>query len=251
MFRALSLSTNRRPSDGSRARLAALLGALIATVALTTACSSPGVAPPLPTSEAYTVGPPDQLTVSVLPEPEILREVVVRPDGMISVDLIGDIPAAGRSTSEIAADIEKRIGRYKRDARVTVALKRALSSQVTVLGEVTRSATFPLARETRLSEAIGMVGGPSFFGARSRIRVIRPQGGEGATVYRVTLKAIQNGDLSTNMMLQGGDIVYVPPTRIAVVGYAVQALLFPIQQLIGFGARVTTTVFTGGVGAGM
>ncbi len=222
---------------------------LVALVALATACTSPGVAPPLPSSEAYTVGPPDQLTVSILPEPEILREVVVRPDGMISVDLIGDIPAAGRSTSEIAADIETRIGRYKRDALVTVALKRALSSQITVLGEVTRSATFPLSRETRVTEAIGLVGGPSFFGARSRIRVIRHQG-ESATVYRVNLKAIQNGDLSTNMMLQGGDIVYVPPTRIAVVGYGIQSLLFPIQQLIGFGARVTTTVFTGGVGAG-
>ncbi len=242
-------SKNREASDGLRGRSAALLALLIAPLAFAIACSSPGVAPPLPTSQAYTVGPPDQLTVSILPEPEILREVVVRPDGMISVDLIGDIPAAGRSTTEIAADIEKRIGRYKRDARVTVALKRALSSQVTVLGEVTRNATFPISRETRLSEAIGLVGGPSFFAARTRVRVIRHQG-ESATVYRVNLKDIQNGDLSTNMMLQGGDIVYLPPTRMAVVGYAIQSLLFPIQQLIGFGSRVTTTVFTGGVGAG-
>lgn len=240
---------NRGASDGLSGRSVALLALLIAPLAFATACSSPGVAPPLPTSRAYTVGPPDQLSVSILPEPEILREVVVRPDGMISVELIGDIPAAGRSTSEIAADIEKRIGRYKRDARVTVALKRALSSQVTVLGEVTRNATFPISRETRLTEALGMVGGPSFFAARTRVRVIRHQG-ESATVYRVNLKDIQKGDLSTNMMLQGGDIVYLPPTRMAVVGYAIQSLLFPIQQLIGFGSRVTTTVFTGGVGAG-
>jgi polysaccharide export outer membrane protein len=242
-------SNHREASNGPRGRFVALLALLIAPLAFASACSSPGVAPPLPTSQAYTVGPPDQLTVSILPEPEILREVVVRPDGMISVELIGDIPAAGRSTSEIAADIEKRIGRYKRDARVTVALKRALSSQVTVLGEVTRNATFPISRETRLTEALGMVGGPSFFAARTRVRVIRHQG-ESATVYRVNLKDIQKGDLSTNMMLQGGDIVYLPPTRMAVVGYAIQSLLFPIQQLIGFGSRVTTTVFTGGVGAG-
>ncbi len=248
MLRALNRSRNRLESDGLRRRSAALL-TLLAALALATACTSPGVPPPLPSSQAYTVGPPDQLTISILPEPEIMREVVVRPDGMISVDLIGDIPAAGRTTSEIAADIEKRIGRYKRDARVTVALKTALSSQVTVLGEVTRSATFPLSRETRVTEAIGLVGGPSFFGARSRIRVIRHQG-ETAAVYRVNLKDIQNGDLSTNMMLQGGDIVYVPPTMIATIGYGIQSLLFPIQQLIGFGARVTTTVFTGGVGAG-
>ena len=134
-----------------------LLALLVAPLAV--ACTTPGVAPPMASSQPYTVGPPDELRVSVLPEPEIQREVIVRPDGMISVDLIGDIPAAGRTTSEIAADIEKRIARYKRDARVTVALKASLSSQVTVLGEVVRPMTFPLARETRISEALGMVGG--------------------------------------------------------------------------------------------
>lgn len=223
---------------------------LLAVLAAALGCATDGgMPPPAPASQPYTVGPPDQLRISILPEPVIERDVVVRPDGMISVDLVGDIPAAGRTTEEIAADIERRIGRYKRDARVTVALRQSLSTEITVLGEVGRPSTFPLDRETRLVEALGTVGGPRLFAAKSRIRVIRFQDGQ-TQVYRVNLGDIEQGDLSSNMLLRGGDVIYVPPTRLASVGYAVQAVLFPFQQIMGFGSQVTTTVITGGVSRG-
>lgn len=204
-----------------------------------------GGSPPAPEPGAYRVGPPDTLRITVLPEPVIEREVVVRPDGMISIDLIGDVAAAGRRPEEIAADIQTRIGRFKRDAHVTVALAAALSTEITVLGEVTRPSTFPLTRQTRIVEAIGSVGGTRVFAAKGRVRLIRMQ--EGRTrVIRVDLDAIQSGDLKTNYLLQGGDLVYVPPGTMASVGYVLQAVLFPFQQIIGFGTSVTTTVFTGG-----
>jgi polysaccharide export outer membrane protein len=156
------------------------------------------------------IGPPDQLTVTILPEPIIERSVLVRPDGMISIDLIGDVPAAGRTPEEIAADIENRISRFKRNARVTVALEESLSAQVTVLGEVIRPVTFPLERETRVVEALGMVGGPTIFAAKSRIKVIRFQEGK-SRIYRVNLNALEDGDLGTNILLQGGDLIVVLP----------------------------------------
>jgi polysaccharide biosynthesis/export protein len=210
------------------------------------ACAGSSGAPPASGLKSYKVGPPDELTISILPEPEIQREVVVRPDGMISVDLVGDIPAAGRSVEEIAKDIETRISRYKRDARVSVGVKAALSDQITVLGEVGRPATFPLSRQTRLVEAIGTVGGPTNFAAKGRVRLIRP--GEGGTkVFNVDLGAIEKGNLSTNYVLQGGDLIVVPPGVMASIGYGVQSILFPFQQIFGFGASVTTKVFTGGV----
>jgi len=199
---------------------------------------------------AYRVGPPDQLRISILPDPVIEREVVVRPDGMISVDLVGDVPAAGRTTEEIAGDIETRIARFKRDARVTVSLAAALSSEVTVLGEVGRPSTFPLSRQTRVVEAIGTVNGTTIFANKDSIRLIRA--GEGrAAVYRVDLAAIQRGDMRTNYVLQGGDLIYVPPGIMASIGYGLQGLLFPIQQLFGFGASVATTVYTGGAGGAL
>lgn len=226
----------------SRQKAARLFMALVFFVG----CASPVAPPAAPPVERYRVGPPDRLSVSILPEPEILREVVVRPDGMISVDLIGDVPAAGRTPEEIAGDIESRIGRFKRDASVTVSLAAALSDQITVLGEVERPSTFPLTRKTRLVDAIGMVGGPSHLAAKSRIRIVRVLEGK-ATVYRVNLDSIEDGDLSTNLMLQGGDIVYVPPTVFGVIGYFIAGLLFPIAQIFGAGGgRGAITVMTGG-----
>jgi polysaccharide export outer membrane protein len=214
---------------------------------LLSACSSTGTGqPPGPEVSAYRVGSPDQLRITIIPDPVIEREVTVRPDGKISIDLVGDVAAAGRTTEEIAADIQTRIGRYKRDAQVTVALAAALSDQVTVLGEVDRPSTFPLSSQTRLVEAIGLVGGPTTFAAKGRVRLIRTAEGQ-TRVYSVNLSAIEKGNLTTNYVLQGGDLVVVPPGVMAMIGYQLQALLFPFQQLLGFGGNVTTKVFTGGI----
>ena len=226
--------------------------AAIATVAwlfiglcLLAGCSSRKGPPEGPTSEPYLTGPPDQLTVTILPDPIIERAVVVRPDGMISIDLVGDVPAAGRTTEEIASDIENRISRFKRNAKVTVALDRSLSAQVTVLGEVGRPWTFPLERETRVVEAIGMVGGPNIFAAKSRIKVIRVDEGK-SQVYRVNLDSMLNGDLRTNILLQGGDVVVVPSTVSATIGHWLGNIFYPIQRIIGIGSRTAITVFSGG-----
>ncbi len=180
----------------------------------------------------YRVGAPDRLSISILPDPAILREVVVRPDGMISVDLIGDVPASGRTVDEIARDVEKRVARFKRGAAATVAVVEARSTAITILGEVRANHSFPLLKETRIIEAIGMAGGTAPFASLANVRVIRSQGGE-TSVLRVNLRAIQRGDLATNLVLIPGDVVYVPPTILARFGYAVQAVLFPFQPLLG------------------
>ena len=191
------------------------------------------VPPPKPGAYApYRVGAPDVLDVTILPEPVLQRSVTVRPDGMISFDLIGDVPASGRTIEEIAADIEQRISRFKRDASVTVALAQAMSTDVTVFGEVHGPNTFPLTRETRVAEAIGLVHGETMFARTGKIRVVRSGGGE-TVVYLVNLNDIRRGDLSTNMVLVPGDIVYVPPNIFARIGYAMNALFFPFSPFMG------------------
>ncbi len=225
--------------------LLATLGLCVLVLALG-ACATQSAPPPnADPGRPYSIGPPDQLVITILPAPEIQRNVVVRPDGMISIDLVGDIPAAGRTAEEVARDIEQRISRFKRDARVTVALAQSLSTEITVLGEVVQPSTFPLARETRVVEAIGTVGGPKQFAAKDSIRIIRFVDGQTKT-YQVDLEAIENGDLSTNYLVMGGDVVIIPATRLARMGYAIQSVLFPFQQLFGFGSSITTTVLSGG-----
>ena len=83
----------------------------------------------------------------------------------------------------------------------------------------------------RVAEALGLVGGTTNFANDDEVRVVRP--GEPTQVFRVNMDAIRGGDLSTNIQVYGGDIVYVPPTIWARFGYVVQALLFPIEPLLG------------------
>ena len=168
-----------------------------------------------PTSNTSTTwsGRPIALTVSVLPDPPVIENVVVRPDGMITIQLVGDVPAGGKTTEQIAADIQNRIARFKRGALVTVALAGAESSMVTVLGEVRSPTTFALTRQMRISEAIGTVGGPTLFANEDEMQLVRP--GSPPKVIEVDLDAIRDGDLRTNVQVYGGDIIYVPPTVLA------------------------------------
>jgi polysaccharide export outer membrane protein len=234
---------HRNPGAAPRARhsIARLAVVLLGVLAVGAAgCRTTPAPPPKGGSyAAYRVGAPDALTVTILPDPVIRNQVIVRPDGMITVELIGDVPAGGRTVDEIAADVENRIARYKRDAKVTIAVEEAQSTAITVLGEVRTQRSFPLQKETRVAEAIGHVGGLSGWGfaAAKRIRVIRSEGGETA-VYKINMKAIQKGDLRTNMVLVQGDIVYVPSTWWAKVGYVIQAIFFPFQPFMGVATSV-------------
>lgn len=223
----------------------------LALTSLACASATPAPQPAGPTAfpGPYLVGPPDQLLVSILPEPQIDRTVTVRPDGKISIDLVGDVNAAGRTPEEIAGDIQEKITRYKRDASVTVSVAKADSIAITVLGEVRIPKVFPLQRDTRVVEALGEVGGPSFFASTSEIRVVRPANPTPA-VFLVNLDDITEGDLSTNIQLNGGDIIYVEPTIFAKIGYALQQVLFPFQQIIGGGGAMAAFAMGGNIAGG-
>ena len=215
-----ALSSNRYAGI---ALLFAALGAL--------ACvHSPNPAPDVKYMD-YLIGPPDRLTVTILPDPPVVEKVVVRPDGMITIQLIGDVPAGGKTTDQVAVDIQNRIGRFKRGALVTVALAEAESPMVTVFGEVRGPTTFALTRQMRISEALGTVGGPTLFANSDEVQLVRP--GSPPRLLMVDLDAIQDGDLRTNVQVYGGDIVYVPPTALASVGYFFQQLLFPFTPFFG------------------
>lgn len=218
-----------------------------AAAALTIAVAGCAGVHPIPPPEdsasfaGFEVGASDRLRITVLPEPVLQEEVVVRPDGMISISLAGDVLAAGRSVSQIATDIEERISQFKREAKVDVALTEANSTAITILGEVRGPRSFPLVKETRVSEALGLVGGLTNFAKSDEIRVIRSTKGE-AHVFIVDMGAIMRGDQTTNIELASGDIVFAPPTLWAQIGYIVQAMLFPLQPLIGVATSAAGTM---------
>lgn len=216
-----------------------LAGALL----LLTGCINPVPPPPVEYPD-YLVGAPDQLMVTALPEPRVEQTLTVRPDGKITVELVGDVQADGRTTQDIADEIQRRISRFKRGAAVTVALISAESPSITILGEVNRPTTFPLTRQMRVAEAIGIVGDLTSFASESRVRLIRP--GDPTRVIIVDMDDIERGNLSTNVQVFAGDLVYVPPTWWAQIGYTIEAIFFPFQPIFG-ATRRGAVVASGGL----
>lgn len=214
-----------------------LVAAVAISLAIGCAQGGPPKATPLSsegapgTGAAFRVGPSDSLSIRVLPDPAIERTARVRPDGRFSMDLIGDVEAAGRTTDEIAREIEERMAEYRVSPSVTVAVDQIESTAISVTGEVNSPSSFPLERETRLSEAVALAGGATTLAATSRVRIVRREGDK-TLLYLVNLDRIQAGDSSTDYLLEKGDLVYVPAATPVVVGYNVRRALYPFEVML-------------------
>lgn len=220
-----------RSSDLTTGRRLGRVLALGAAAGL--ACSSLPPPPQVRTdaAETYRVGAADELAYRVLPDPAIEGTVVVRPDGRISLDLIGDVDAVGRTTQEIADEIERRIAQYRQGPLVTVSVQTATSHSIGVLGEVTRPGRFPVTEETRVADAIALAWGATKLAAKSRVRLMRWDGSR-TVAYEVDLDDIEHGVGATNVVLLDGDLIYVPPAAPVAFGYELRRALYPIEALL-------------------
>ena len=221
---------------------------LLALVAACLGCVSSAGNPGMPSLQAeYRIAPPDTLTITVRPEPQIVREVVVRPDGRISFDLIGDVDVRGRTVEEVRAEISHRLKEFIVQPDVTIELKKSESRIFYVFGEVIRPGAYPLIGDVTAVYALGMAGGSTKFASEDSSTLVRPSP-EGRLVYPVYFKAItRDGQGRTNYSLQPGDVIYVPPTVSAYIGYAIQNIFFPLTALLGIGgSSQAITVMSGG-----
>jgi len=182
--------------------------------------------------DSYVIGASDELSIRVLPDPAIERTAKVRPDGKISMDLIGDVEASGRTIEQLRTEIRDRISEYRQSPEVTISLELPASTAVAVAGEVRAPKSFPLEREIHVSEAIAMAGGATDLAAASRVRVIRRTGPEVAVTYRADLDRIHEGKAATDLILKAGDLVYVPPDTMVGAGYAIRRFLYPLTVLM-------------------
>lgn len=164
--------------------------------------------------DAYRIGVDDQVQVTVWRNPELGITVPVRPDGMISVPLVGDVLAGGRTPPEVAKDIQEKLSAYVRDPQVAVILTQLRSheylSRVRVTGAVRQPVSIPYRPGMTVLDAILAAGGPTEFAASDRSELHRRSGGT-ATTYEVKLDRILNrGDLTTNYPVAPGDVITVP-----------------------------------------
>jgi len=165
------------------------------------------------TDDSYRIGAGDQLRVDVWNRPELTVNVPVRPDGKISTPLVEDVVAVGKTSTELAREIEQILAELIRTPRVTVIVLNSVgtfSSQVQVLGQVANPGPVPYRDELTLLNAVLEAGGLTPFAAGNRAKLTRIVDGE-AVEQRIRLKRLlEKGDLSENTELRPGDVIFVP-----------------------------------------
>jgi polysaccharide export outer membrane protein len=166
----------------------------------------------------YRIAPGDVLQVFVWREPELTREVRVRPDGYVSVPLLGDLFAVGKTLKGLAAELTQALAKYVNAPVVTVTLGESSTLRVYVVGEVQKPGEFPLLGRTTVMQALALAGGFREYAKTEEIKVLRQElsvsGGRPKSreiVLSVNYKAVAQGqNLHQNYALKPGDVIVVP-----------------------------------------
>jgi polysaccharide biosynthesis/export protein len=195
--------------------LAASLTAALCTIAPLTANGTddkkPAPTAPALSTEDYRLGPGDKLRIEVYKDTQLSQSVQVRPDGKITLPLIGDLEASSHTPIELRDTITTSLKEYITNPTVTVIVVEALASQVYVMGEVTHPGTMQLHGPTTILQALAMAGGFKEFANTKDVKVLRPRGGASNTIetIRFNYKDVINGDAKP-FYLRSGDTVIVP-----------------------------------------
>lgn len=189
------------------------------TLIVLVGCSGtkPSDMPPLSETgllEEYRIGVGDSIQINVWRNPELSLSVPVRPDGKVSMPLIGDIMAANQTASELSAAITNGLASYVRNPQVTVIVANPSSSdfqrRVRITGAVKAPQSVPYREGMTVLDLVLMAGGPNEFASANKAKLYRRINGE-VKVYRIRLNDLMsNGEIATNYDLQPSDIVSVP-----------------------------------------
>ena len=161
-------------------------------------------------ADDYLIAPADTLEISVYGEQNLVRELIVRPDGRVSFPLVGDFEVEGKTTTQIKADLEQKIRDYVPDANVSVIVTGLGSLQYYVIGKVANPGAFNMSRPVSVLQALATAGGVTTFGDEDDILIIR-QHGKDTTHIPFNYEAVKKGkNLEQNILLERGDVVLVP-----------------------------------------
>jgi len=161
----------------------------------------------------YLIGPGDDIDIIVWRNPEVSMLVAVRPDGKITTPLVEDLEASGKTSTQLARDIEEGLSKYIQQPVVTVIVKRFVgpySEQVRVVGEASEPQALPYRKKMTLLDVMIAVGGLTDFADGNRARIIRKTDGE-EKEYGVRLgDLVRDGDVSANVTMRQGDVLVIP-----------------------------------------
>lgn len=216
----------------------ALLAALIALLALP-GCMKSGndfdafikEPRPLVTSTEYLMAPPDAIMIVSKRVREINNHIEqIRPDGRITLPLVGSVFVAGKTCDQVSAELSELASEFYEDAEVTVWVTAFRSQKVFVFGEVELPGPYPYTGTNTVLKMLAMAQ-PTRLSNPDKIHVLRPnEDGELAKHMTVSLDdMVKHGDTSLDAVLEEGDVIFVPANGLAAVGLALQQFLLPLQ----------------------
>lgn len=191
---------------------AALVGSLVACSGITTKDLPPAPAQAAVQDYSYIIGAGDGLNIIVWRNPELSMSVPVRPDGKISAPLVEEMVVQGKTSAQVAREVETALGKYVRDPIVTVVVTTFVgpySEQIRVVGEAARPQFLPYKQQMTLLDVMIAVGGLTDFADGNSATILRT--GDANKQYAVRLKdLIKRGDVSANVEMRPGDILIIP-----------------------------------------
>lgn len=196
-----------------------LIAVPAAALVLGLAACGPKVEPPPAAPETaarptYVIGPSDNLNIFVWRNPDLSTSVPVRPDGRISIPLVAELDAAGKTPAELAKGIEEELSQYVQSPSVTVIVSSfsgPFDQQVRIVGEATEPQALPYRDQMTALDAMIAVGGLTDFAAGNRAVLVRHDEEGERRNYRIRLDdLLEEGDISANVGLLPGDIIIIP-----------------------------------------
>ncbi|GMR09007.1 MAG: hypothetical protein BMS9Abin26_2019 [Gammaproteobacteria bacterium] len=186
-------------------KLTKFLGVIALTLMLNLAQADGAGAGP-----GYKLAPEDVLEISVWKEEGLQREVLVRPDGILSFPLVGSLQAAGHTPEEVRAQLIEKLKKYIPDPVVTVSVKSVAGNKIYVLGKVNRPGVYNVGHYVDVMQALALAGGLTPFAAANSINILRRTDGEQQS-FGFKYGEVEDGkDLQQNIILKSGDVVVVP-----------------------------------------
>ena len=164
-------------------------------------------------SSEYRIGPGDSLDITIWHNIDLSSHVEVRPDGRISMALLGDVVAAGKTPMALASEIQDKLKSYIKEPLVTITPTRfvgPVGNQIRVIGEAVQPRAIPYSAKMTLLDVMINVGGLTKYADGNRAVIVRVQNGKQET-YNVELDSlIRDGDVSKNVAVEPGDVLIIP-----------------------------------------
>jgi polysaccharide export outer membrane protein len=164
-------------------------------------------------AQEYLIGPGDNVNITVWRNPEVSMTVPVRPDGKITTPLVEDLPASGKTATQLARDIEKALSKFIQQPVVTVIVTSFVgpySQQIRVIGQAAKPQALPYREDMSLLDVLIAVGGITEFAAGNRANIIRVVDGKQQKIPVRLNDLIKDGDISANIPVRPGDVLVIP-----------------------------------------